>query len=44
MGRWSERLARPFLSFAGITPGGRVLDVACGTGVLSKALADAGAM
>jgi hypothetical protein len=30
MGRWSERLARPFLSFAGITPGGRVLDVPAG--------------
>ena len=43
MGRWSEHLARPFLSLADIAPGGRVLDVACGTGVLTKALADAGA-
>jgi ubiquinone/menaquinone biosynthesis C-methylase UbiE len=43
MGRWSERLARPFLSFADIAPGGRVLDVACGTGVLTKALAAVGA-
>ena len=32
MGRWSEHLARPFLSFADIAPGGNVLDVACGTG------------
>jgi SAM-dependent methyltransferase len=43
MGRWSERLAGPFLSLADVTAGGRVLDVACGTGVLTKALADAGA-
>jgi SAM-dependent methyltransferase len=43
MGRWSELLAKPFLAFAGVTPGGCVLDVACGTGVLTKALADAGA-
>jgi SAM-dependent methyltransferase len=43
MGRWSEQLARPFLSFADIAPGGRVLDVACGTGVLTKALAETGA-
>ena len=43
MGRWSEHLARPFLSFADIAPGGNVLDVACGTGVLTKALAEVGA-
>jgi SAM-dependent methyltransferase len=43
MGRWSELLAKPFLAFAGVVPNGRVLDVACGTGVLTKALADAGA-
>src|SRR3954447_26656549 len=43
MGRWSELLAKPFLAFASPVPGGRVLDVACGTGVLTKALADAGA-
>jgi SAM-dependent methyltransferase len=43
IGRWSEHLAGPFLTLANITPGGRVLDVACGTGVLSKALAEAGA-
>jgi SAM-dependent methyltransferase len=43
MGRWSELLAKPFLALANVVPGGRVLDVACGTGVLSKALADADA-
>ena len=43
MGRWSERLAALFLQNAQIARGARVLDVACGTGVLSKALAEAGA-
>jgi len=43
MGRWSELLARPFLSLADVASSGRVLDVACGTGVLTKALAEAGA-
>ena len=42
MERWSELLAKPFLVLADVAPGGRVLDVACGTGVLSKAFADAG--
>jgi SAM-dependent methyltransferase len=40
MGRWSELLAPKFLALTGIPAGARVLDVACGTGVLSKALAD----
>ena len=43
MGRWSEHLASPFLDRADIAPGGNVLDVACGTGVLAKALAETGA-
>lgn len=39
MGRWSKRLADPFLAFAGIADGERVLDVGCGTGSLSFMLA-----
>jgi SAM-dependent methyltransferase len=40
MGRWSRRLAGPFLDFAGVKPGDRVLDVGCGTGVITAALGE----
>ena len=39
MGRWSERLAMPFLDFAGTKDGELVLDVGCGTGQLARAIA-----
>ena len=40
MGRWSRRLAGPFIDFAAIGAVGRVLDVGCGTGSLTSALAE----
>ena len=39
MGRWSRRLALPFLEFSGVPTGGCVLDAGCGTGSLTLALA-----
>jgi cyclopropane fatty-acyl-phospholipid synthase-like methyltransferase len=41
MGRWNARLAEPFLEFAGVERGSRVLDAGCGTGTVSLALATA---
>src|SRR6188472_1083197 len=38
MGRWSQRLAPPFIDFAGIADGEKILDVGCGTGSLTFAL------
>lgn len=39
MGRWSRRLAGPFLEFAGVPSEGRVLDAGSGTGSLTLSLA-----
>lgn len=43
MGRWSEKLASQFVNRLHVLPDHHILDLGCGTGVLSKALADAGA-
>jgi ubiquinone/menaquinone biosynthesis C-methylase UbiE len=40
MGRWSRRLAVPFLTFAGAAPGEHVLEVGCGTGSLTRHLVE----
>ena len=40
MGRWSRRLAEPFLDFVGTADGEHVLDVGCGTGCLAVALTE----
>jgi SAM-dependent methyltransferase len=39
MGRYSDLLASAFLSFVGVTPGMLALDVGCGPGALTEALA-----
>lgn len=41
MGRWSKDLAPQFIAFSGISDGERILDVGCGTGSLTFALANA---
>jgi SAM-dependent methyltransferase len=38
MGRWSARLAEPFLDFSGCNDGEDILDAGCGTGSLTSAL------
>lgn len=38
MGRWSRRLAEPFLDFCGCRDGELVLDAGCGTGALTTAI------
>jgi SAM-dependent methyltransferase len=44
MGRWSRRLAPALIGFAGLETGDRVLDVGCGTGSLTTALAEHSAL
>jgi SAM-dependent methyltransferase len=40
MGRWSRRLAPRFLAWLGVPAGAHWLDVGCGTGALTTAIAD----
>ena len=43
VGRWSRLVARELLTWLGAAPGGRWLDVGCGTGALTEAILDAAA-
>jgi ubiquinone/menaquinone biosynthesis C-methylase UbiE len=38
MGRWSRKLASPFLDFAGLAAEERVIEIGCGTGALTFAI------
>jgi SAM-dependent methyltransferase len=38
VGRWSRAVARQFLAWLGMPPGGRCLEVGCGTGALSETI------
>lgn len=38
MGRWSRKLAEPYVGFVGLADGDRILDAGCGTGALSAYL------
>ena len=40
VGRWSRKVAPPFLSWLGVAAGRRWLDVGCGTGALCAAIVD----
>jgi len=40
VGRWSRLVAPGFLAWLGVAPGGRWLDVGCGTGCLTEAILD----
>jgi SAM-dependent methyltransferase len=41
VGRWSRQVARAFLSWLDLPPGGRWLDIGCGTGSLSEVIVEA---
>jgi SAM-dependent methyltransferase len=41
VGRWSRAVARQFLAWLDLRPGGRWLDVGCGTGALSQTILEA---
>jgi ubiquinone/menaquinone biosynthesis C-methylase UbiE len=42
MGRWSRELARSFVSWLEVPPGGHWLEIGCGTGALTSGIVDIG--